>query len=213
MKNASKHARLHFLSRPAISLMTLSVFTLPALSAFAGPATDFLKDKVKTVRALVAQPTKDASAKAKIDTQLMAVVVPLMNFPKMSEAALGKRWVECTAAQKKRFIELFQELVFHSYMKRIRSANEEYSVEYTDEMAGEGGRYEVEAEAKTKKMEVELRFKLTPVQTSFEVEDVVIDEVSLVGNYREQFAQIIKNEGFEGLLKKMERQVQKLKGA
>jgi phospholipid transport system substrate-binding protein len=101
-------------------------------------------------------------------------------------------------------------------MKRIRSANDGSSVEYIDEMPIEGGGVEVEAEAKTKKMEIELRFKLTPVKEGakggFEVADVVIDEVSLVNNYREQFAKIIKNEGFEALLSKMEAQVKKVKG-
>jgi len=201
-----------FIPSKVLPLVTASALTLSPLLALAGPGTDFLAAQVKAVRALVAQPAKDKAAKAAIDAKLMAVVAPLMNFPKMSEATLGKRWSECTEPQRARFIELFQELVFHSYMKRIRSANEDYSVEYLDEMAGEAGRVEVEAEAKTKKMEVELRFKLTPLKAAYEVEDVIIDEVSLVENYREQFAQIITKEGFDGLLKKMEDQVKKLKG-
>ena len=208
-----RHSPLYTLTRRALPALVFSALSLPALSALAGPGTDFLAGKVKAVRALVAQPAKDAASKVKVDAQLMAVIAPLMNFPKMSEAALGQRWKTCTEAQRKRFVELFQELVFHSYMKRIRSANEDYSVEYLDEMPGEAGRLEVEAEAKTKKMEVELRFKLAPVKGAFEVEDVVIDEVSLVNNYREQFAKIIVKEGFDGLLKKMEDQVKKLKGA
>lgn len=208
----AQHRLGRHLGRQVLATLTMSALSLPALSALAGPGTDFLSGKVKAVRALVAQPAKDSASKAKVDAQLMAVVAPLMNFPKMSQATLGKRWAECTDAQRKRFVELFQELVFHSYMKRIRSANEDYSVTYLDEMSGDEGRLEVEAEAKTKKMEVELRFKLAPAQGSFEVEDVVIDEVSLVNNYREQFAKIIVQEGFDGLLKKMERQVQKLKG-
>jgi len=208
-----RYTRLHTFTRRALPALALSALSLPALSALAGPGTDFLAGKVKTVRSLVAQPAKDAPTKVKIDAQLMAVIAPLMNFPKMSEAALGQRWKTCTEAQRKRFVELFQELVFHSYMKRIRSANEDYSVEYLDELPREAGRLEVEAEAKTKKMEVELRFTLAPVKGAFEVEDVVIDEVSLVNNYREQFAKIIVEEGFDGLLKKMEDQVKKLKGA
>ena len=164
------------------------------------------------MRELAAKPTPDAKVKAEIDAELMKVIAPLMNFPKMSQAALGKRWGEATEPQRARFMALFQELVFHSYMKRIRSANNGSSVEYIDEMPAEGGGLEVEAEAKTKKMEIELRFKLAPIKEGFEVADVVIDEVSIVNNYREQFAKIIKNEGFEALLSKMEAQVKKVKG-
>ena len=193
------------------ALPSFAMITLSAGLAFAGPGTDFVKSKVDTVRTLAAKPVPSAAEKAKVDAELMKEIAPLMNFPKMSEAALGKFWQTETEAHKKRFVELFQELVFHSYMKRIRAANKDSSVEYVDEMPSEGGLIEVEAEAKTKKMEIELRFKLSPLKEGFEVADVVIDEVSLVSNYREQFTKIITKDGFEALLKKMEEQVKKVK--
>ena len=44
------------------------------------------------------------------------------------------------------------------------------------------------------------------------VEDIVIDEVSLVENYREQFDRIIKKSGFAVLLEKMSTKLEKLGG-
>ena len=38
--------------------------------------------------------------------------------------------------------------------------------------------------------------------------DVIVDEVSMVGNYKEQFNTVIKKHGFEGLLRRMEKRAE-----
>ena len=45
----------------------------------------------------------------------------------------------------------------------------------------------------------------------FWVRGFIIDEVSLVQNYREQFNKIITKDGFDALIKKMETQIAKVK--
>ena len=39
------------------------------------------------------------------------------------------------------------------------------------------------------------------------IQDVIIDEVSMIDNYREQFTLIIKKSGVEGLLTKMQKKI------
>lgn len=181
------------------------------------PASDFLKSQVAEVLKLTALPVQDENTKAKIDAQLLAVIKPMMDFPAMSQASLDQHWDKQSAEQQKKFISLFEELVFHSYMKKIRGAKNDAEVSYEDETARKEGGAEVEAITQTKEMgEVELRFILRAGQKAknealFVAEDVVIDEVSLVNNYREEFNKMITKEGFEGLLKKMETQINKVK--
>ena len=181
------------------------------------PATDFLKHKINEILKLAAIPTPNASVKAKADAQLLSVIKPLMDFPMMSEASLGKHWASRTPAERARFVTLFEELVFHSYMKKIRSARSGHRLEYEEESpregkAGAAGGAIVEAVAITESMETELKFILKRATSSVYIaEDVVIDEVSLVMNYREQFNRIITKSGFEALLKKMQSQIAKVK--
>ena len=179
-------------------------------------ATDFLKTQVAAVLKLTAEPVSDAKVKQEIDHKLLAIIKPMMDFPAMSQASLGKHWAKQSAEQQQTFISLFQELVFHSYMKKIRTAKNDAEITYEDESVRTQGGAEVEAVAATKKMEVELRFILRQGRSQkgealFVAEDVVIDEVSLVNNYREEFNKIIAKEGFDGLIKKMKRQVEKVK--
>ena len=203
-----------------ISLFLVCTFTALSVSAESKePATDFLKQGVSSVLMITAVPISSPKAKTELDAKLLTLIKPMMDFPAMSEASLGKHWVTINAKQRQRFISLFQDLVFHSYMKKIRSAKNEAKIEYEDESPRSGGGAEVEAIATTsKEVEVELRFILRAGKTksgeaAFVAEDIVIDEVSLVTNYREEFNRIIAKEGFDGLLKKMERQVAKVSGA
>lgn len=195
----------------ALLTTTLLLMTWSSVSV-AGVPTTFLKAQVKAARVLIAQPTPDGATRAKVDQGLMKLIHPLMNFPVMSRAVIGKRWVGLKPADQGRFVTLFRDLVFFSYLKRIRSANEEYTMLYEDEELTKEGAT-VDAIAQTKKGEIELSFKLSSSKTAgaFEVSDVLIDEVSLVENYREQFTKIIQKDGFDALIKRMEDQLEKVK--
>ena len=213
----------------SLSLMSVSNFTLikdsyakPNTNDIKNkdsdtPATDFLKAQVVKVLALTVLPIPDAQTKSKIDAKLFAVVKPMMDFQRMSKASLGKYWGQQSVADQNKFMHLFEELVFHSYMKKIRKAKQDASIEYEDESARPNGGAEVEAITSSKNMgEVELRFILRAGQkdkkeAAYVAEDVVIDEVSLVNNYKEEFIKIINKSGFDGLLKKMEDQIKKVK--
>jgi phospholipid transport system substrate-binding protein len=188
------------------TLCATMVLTLAGLgTAHAGPPTEFLESQVRAVRDVLAVPVKAGTPEeAASNDKLKAIINPVMKFEDLSERALRKHWPTLSAPQKARFVALFRELVFHNYLKRVRSANEDYTVAYEEEEAKGRKAASVTAIAKTRKAEIELVFHLTTENGKVWVaEDIVIDEVSLVENYREQFNKIIAKDGFEALLKKM----------
>ncbi|MCA9543320.1 MAG: ABC transporter substrate-binding protein, partial [Myxococcales bacterium] len=173
-------------------LLGLSLL-LVATAAQAGPPTKFLQTQVDEVRALLKQDTGGDKAKGQaLDAQLMGLIDPVMEFEQLSERALQKHWPTLKPEERSEFTTLFRELVFRSYLKKVRSANEDYSLVYEDEEARGRREAAVTVIAKTKKAEIELVFHLRAVKGKrFVADDVIIDEVSLVGNYREQFNKII----------------------
>lgn len=193
-------------------VLTLFALSLLTTQAHAGDAKAWLKTQVDAVRALLKTPVKAGTpAAVATDAKLMALVAPLMDFEGLSQRALRKHWPSLTPAQKTEFTQTFRQLVFRSYLDRVRSANENYSIVYEDvEKAGKAT--EVSAVAKTKSAEIELVFALVPNGADWKTHDVRIDEVSLVENYREQFNRIIAKEQFAGLIKKMKTKLDKLGG-
>lgn len=180
--------------------------------AIAGKPTRFLKGQMKVVRGLIGQKVVKGTPEAKAhDEKLKVVIDPLMEFDKLSERSLRKHWPTLSPDQKAEFILLFRELVFQSYLSKVRSANEDYSIVYEDEEAKGRKAAAVTAIAKTRKAEIELVFHLVARSAKVWVaEDIVIDEVSLVENYREQFNKIIAEDGFAALLTKMRKKLTKL---
>ena len=181
------------------------VVLMTASAVLAGPPTRFVTAKVQEVREQLS--TNGGKGKVSIreeNRQLRKILDPVIEFERLSQNALRRHWKDLTKAEQSEFVALFQALVFHTYFERIRSDGGTSSIKYEDEEAKGRNAAAVTAIAKTRKAEVELVFHLIRRQNRlWVVEDIVIDEVSLVENYREQFNRIIVKDGFPALLKKM----------
>jgi phospholipid transport system substrate-binding protein len=185
-----------------------------SFAAHAAPPIGFIKGEVEKVRALLKIPVKpDSPEKEKIDDQLRSILNPVMNFERLSENALRNHWATLSPTQRSDFVALFRALVFHSYLQKIRSAEEAYTIDYVDQQAKGAKAASVTAISRTKTTEIELVFHILREENGlWSVEDIVIDEVSLVENYREQFDRIIKKSGFSILLEKMTTKLNKIGG-
>lgn len=191
------------------ALATLTLIGAGAAQARAPKPTQYLTSQVDAVRGLLkVKVAKGTPEGAELDVKLKAIIDPVMEFEKLSERALGKHWPTLSPEQRKLFVDTFRELVYRSYLHKVRSADEQYSIAYEDEEA-KGEKATVSAVAKTKKAEIELVFQLAErEQTRWVAEDIVIDEVSLVENYREQFNKIITDKGFDELISKMKKKLE-----
>ena len=88
---------------------------------------------------------------------------------------------------------------------------------YTGEYGRENVRYAQERQEKdkalvntfivTKSAEIPVNYKLLLNNGQWRVYDVVIEEVSLVRNYRSTYSEIVNREGFKGLFAKMEQKI------
>lgn len=197
----------------SLSVALLSTFIAAGALAAPPKPTQFLQTQVDQVRALLKVPVKKGTPEAVAsDQKLRSFIDPIMEFEKLSERALQKHWAGLTEAQRAAFIGTFRDLVFRSYLQRVRSADEQYTLAYEDESV-RGDRAVVSAVAKTKQAEIELVFHLEAREGSrWVAADVVIDEVSLVENYRDQFNKIIAEESFDALLQKMRNKLDELGG-
>ena len=198
------------MKRLSLIFLPIAMWTSPAASAIPAP-TAFLQEQINAVRSQLKVAPKPGTPEAlDVDTRLKALVDPVMEFDKLSEKALGKHWAGLTIEQRKLFSDTFRELVYRSYLKKVRGANDDYIVAFEGEKLS-GASATVDTVAKTKTAEIELVFKLEPREDKrWVATDVVIDEVSLVENYREQFNKNITKDGFDALITKMNKKLAEL---
>lgn len=135
------------------------------------------------------------------------------DFQIMSQWILGQNWRKATPQQRDRFVELFTDLLEANYKGRIA----EYADQYTDEKvdyAGErikGEHAMVDTFVVTKDKRIPISYKLVQQKEEWRIYDVVIEEVSLVRNYRSTYDEILRKEGFDGLFARMVRKIDELK--
>jgi len=138
---------------------------------------------------------------------LEKVIAKRFDYEEMGKRTLGRTWKKLNAAQQKEFVELFQEFLSNTYAGNVDGYSGE-RVEYIKERR-KGKFAEVQTKVISEKSEARLDYRLLKNSNSWRVYDVVIEGVSLVKNFRGQFARIIKTTGFEGLLEKLRSKIAK----
>jgi phospholipid transport system substrate-binding protein len=134
--------------------------------------------------------------------KLKEVLYQRFDFTEMARRSLGVEWRRRTPEEQKEFVRLFTDLLERAYLDKIESYSGE-KFYYLKER--EDGNY---AEVDTKIIDktgqgYSLDYRLYKVNGDWKVYDVIIEDVSLVGNYRSQFGRVLAKSSFDELLKTM----------
>ena len=105
---------------------------------------------------------------------------------------VGPRWKEFSAAQKKSFSNAFADLLLTTYLNKVDGYNGE-QVAYTGEIANAAKtRVEVRTEITMKDgTRVPVAYRMMAKDNSWRVYDIIVENLSLVKNYRTQFQDIL----------------------
>ena len=129
---------------------------------------------------------------------LREILLVRFDFAAMAKESLGTRWNDLKG-KKEEFVSVFTDFVEHSYMSTLGSYRGEkivYDHDWSDGESAEVDTRVVGGEGNPIKIE----YKLHLTDGQWMVYDAVIDDVSLVGNYRSQFARIIHRASLEELI-------------
>ena len=192
----------------------LMLLTLGTVLAFPGYASaeispvQTVHDSVDAILALLRNDTLDQDERR---TKIRAHINTRFDFNAMSQRTLATNWKKATDAEKQRFTELFAELIQNSYVSKIESYTNE-TVKYPVEKQ-KGRKAEVETLIITSSDEIPVNYKVYLKDGTWLVYDVIIEGVSLISNYRSSYQEIVKRDGFDGLLAQMEEKIRELKSA
>ena len=138
--------------------------------------------------------------------RIAEVVFLQFNMRRMAEFSLGRDWKGLNEAERSRFTELFRDILKESYVAIIDGYVDE-KISYIKESI-KGGKAVVQTVVISGSQgEIPLSYKLQVEEGKWLVYDVIIENVSLVRNYRSQFGPIMKKKGFVGLIAQMEKKV------
>jgi phospholipid transport system substrate-binding protein len=186
---------------PVIAAILLLAVQVPTTQAImpAGKIQTMLKE-VKAV-----QNNPDLNGQESRPQKLAALKkIFLENFyyEGMARQALGPHWGTLSKTEQADFKNLFQNLFQQSYARMVMDFLKDEEVVYKKE--------ELETDHACVKTaflrvnhEIPVDYSLMLVKGKWLISDISVDGVSMVGNYRRSFTQIIQRESFKSLLQKL----------
>jgi phospholipid transport system substrate-binding protein len=201
---ANKATRMVRWSRVAAVGLLYLFFSilLPAPSRAGGP-TDQVRGTVDKVLTIVrsSHPTSKAQMEAQ-RAQLAEVIYPRFDFTEMAKRSLGRHWAGRTPDEQREFVTIFAAMLGRSYADNIESYTSQ-NVLYTRE--SEDQNYaQVDTKIVTEnRPPLSINYKLQSVDKVWKVYDLVIEDISVVNNYRSQFDRVIARSSFEELVRVM----------
>lgn len=176
-------------------------------SATVNEIRSILKNRDRKIKTLLGS---SATVSADQKEQLRNLINGVIDFRAMSEGALGRHWDRLTVEQQDTFVDTFSQIV------RLQSLSdlEVYRSAITyDKITVDGKRAHVVTTTTYKKVPTPVEYDLRKTESGWMATDIILDDVSTVKGYARSFQSVIRKKGFDDLMERLQKRLQKEKEA
>jgi phospholipid transport system substrate-binding protein len=182
------------------ALLLCGLEAVPALAQTAGAGAAGPRDTItRTIDQLVAivEANPGDQNQEQRRKKMREAITPRFDFQEMAQLSLGPQWAKITPEERTEFVNIFSELLAKTYLNRIGSIQRGMVKKLKEPKAL------VRTTVDYKGDVFPLDYKLINRDGSWKVYDVIIENIGLVVNYRNEFAGIIRKEQFSGLMQRL----------
>jgi len=183
-----------------VALAATALLPLGAMAADEAPDALIKRLSSDVLDTIKADPALRGGDMAKINALVDQVVLPHVNFRRMTSAAVGPQWRQATPAQQERLQQEFKQLLVRTYAGALAQVQDQTVVVRPLRMATGDTDVLVRTEVRGKGEPVPLDFRLEKTATGWKVYNFNVLGVWLVETYRTQFAQELNQKGIDGLI-------------
>jgi len=185
------------------------VFLMVPLCVYAGPQLEAVKTQVNKVLDVLRDPSLKGEAGKKVKREkIRNISGNMFDYTELSKRTLGQNWSKLNAGQQTEFLGLYKTLLEDAYADKIITYTDE-KVVFGKETSLSEKTAEVQTTIITKKADIPINYRVIQKGSDWKVYDVVIEGVSLVSNYRNQFKEILLNKTPDALLDTLRKKVGK----
>jgi phospholipid transport system substrate-binding protein len=184
-----------------LAMIALALGTVQA--ATAATPTETLKNYSDVVLRILEDPAlKAAERKNERRAAVRKVAEEIFDVSETAKRALGPHWNQRTPAEREEFVHLFADILETTYISRIDEYGGE-RVRYVGEKI-DGDHAVVQTRVVTRKgTEVPVEARMLRRSDKWQIYDVILENVSLISNYRAQFDKIIRTSSYGELVKRL----------
>jgi len=165
---------------------------------------------------LVKQITSDVMTAIKTDKQLAAgdrqkalklaeeKILPHIDFQEATRLAVGRSWREASPEQRKKLVDEFRSMLVRTYSNALDGyQGQEMKVLPSRVKPGDDDATVRNQFTRAGGKPVPIDYQMRKTGSGWKIYDISIEGISLVLTYRSEFDQVVKQEGIDGLLKRL----------
>ncbi|HKO29763.1 MAG TPA: ABC transporter substrate-binding protein [Nitrospiraceae bacterium] len=176
----------------------------------AGTATEAIKITLKQMfRILNDEELKMPGRAEARHQQLEKVIGNRIAYDEMAKRSLGPQWAQLNDEERQEFVRLYAQLLRDTYSSRFDNYSDE-KVEFLQEKL-DGDYAEVRTRLTGSKFSLDVDYRMLQRAGDWHVYDIIVDEISLVRSYRQQFTTIIRKSSYAELVAKLKEKSGELK--
>lgn len=192
--------------RVIVGLLSVLMIVATAKAAGGDDPRRLVLERESRVREILTNPQLDSQRKKGL---LVEELSNVFDYFELARRSLAGYWEHLTGRQRTEFTSTLRELIELSVLGRLKP-RDDYNFEI-DAALVTGREARLPAIVTTSTMiegdEVEIELRLYKSGNTWVMYDMVIDDVSLLNNYRQQFQKIINEKSFDDLLQTMKRRL------
>ncbi len=141
-------------------------------------------------------------------------LLPHFDTPYSAQLVLGRHWRNATPDQRKRFVEAFYDSLLYTYGDAMIDFTADRLRVLPTKVAPTDERATVRTEIKRSNgTKVSVNYSLRKVKGEWKAWDVVIDGISYVKSYREDYGSEVDQKGLDAVIARLEAKAQSAKAA
>ena len=184
--------------------VTTSMVAAPVFAQELGPEELVKKVTAEVLDAIKSDKQLAAGDKQKAIKLAEEKVLPHVDFEEATRLAVGRGWKEATPEQRKKLTTEFRNMLVRTYsnaisayegqtmkVQPVRMKPGDTDVTVRNQFIRPGGK------------PVLVDYSMRKTEQGWKIYDIVVEGVSLVLTYRSEFDQVVKQEGIDGLIKRL----------
>ena len=169
-----------------------------AFAALEHPARQQVQQNIDTVLKIIKNQSLSEQQKIR---QVEQYANRFLDYERLSAMAVGQPWRQFSPQQKQSFITAFKEMIIGMYARSAMMGAEKADVRVLPKITTNGNKVDVYSEILTpsgKKYEV--AYQLYQTGSQYKLYNIRVDGVSIVTVYRNQFVELVNQQGIDGMI-------------
>ncbi|WP_169737401.1 MlaC/ttg2D family ABC transporter substrate-binding protein [Desulfobulbus elongatus] len=167
--------------------------------------TEQLRPFLDKVTTTLSDPGLKHMPRQEQSNRMIGVIRERFDFREMSKRVIGQQWRSLSEKEQAEFEALFTQLLQYAYVGKI----EDYSgqrIQYLQQRI-RGERAEVQTLLVDENKSIPISYIMLLRNDQWMAYDIVVEGVSLVRNYMEQFSEILRKDGYPGLVAQLKEKI------